>query len=51
MVAAVPTFAPRLPTPTARLGDTRGPQAKRFTNPERSNDLDDAIRYLGGNDE
>lgn len=33
------------PTPTARLGVARGPQAKRYTNPERSNDLDDAVAY------
>lgn len=36
-----------LPTPTARLGDARGAQAKRYVNPERSNDLDDAIKWLG----
>lgn len=36
-----------LPTPTARLGDSRGPQAKRYLNPERSNDLDDAMAWLG----
>lgn len=35
-----------LPTMTARLGDQRGPQAKRFTDPKRSKDLDDAIAYL-----
>jgi DNA (cytosine-5)-methyltransferase 1 len=33
------------PTPTARLGANRGAQAKRYTNPERSNDLDDAVAY------
>ncbi len=39
----------RLPTPTARLGREGGgaAQAKRYTNPERSNDLDDAIKWLG----
>jgi hypothetical protein len=31
------------PTPTARLGDQRGPQAKRYFDPARSNDLDDAV--------
>lgn len=36
-----------LPTPTARLGESRGAQAKRYTNPERSNDLDDAVAWLG----
>ena len=36
-----------LPTPTARLGDDRGGQAKRYTNPERSNDLDDAVLWIG----
>jgi hypothetical protein len=36
-----------LPTPTALLGDSRGAQAKRYLNPERSNDLDDAIAWLG----
>jgi hypothetical protein len=36
-----------LPTPTARLGDQRGAQSKRYTNPDRSNDLDDAIKWLG----
>lgn len=36
-----------LPTTPARLGDNRGAQAKRYTNPERSNDLDDAIAWLG----
>lgn len=35
-----------LPTPTARLGDSRGAQAKRYLNPERSNDLDDAVKWL-----
>lgn len=33
------------PTPTARLGQNRGPQAKRFLDPRRSNDLDDAVAY------
>jgi hypothetical protein len=31
------------PTPTARLGTARGPQAKRYHDPARSNDLDDAV--------
>jgi hypothetical protein len=32
------------PTPTARLGsEQRGPQAKRYWNPQRSYDLDDAV--------
>ena len=35
------------PTPSARLGDQRGPQAKRYHNPERSNDLDDAVAARG----
>ncbi len=30
-------------TPTARLGSARGPQAKRFSDPKRSNDLDDQV--------
>ncbi len=36
-----------LPTPTARLGRENGgsAQAKRYTNPERSNDLDNAIAW------
>lgn len=36
-----------LPTPPARLGRENGgsAQAKRYTNPERSNDLDDAIAW------
>ena len=33
------------PTPTARLGDNRGAQAKRYLNPARSNDLDDAVAF------
>ena len=33
------------PTPGARLGMQRGPQAKRYANPERSNDLDDAVAW------
>lgn len=39
----------RLPTPTARLGRDNGggAQAKRYLNPDRSNDLDDAIKWLG----
>jgi hypothetical protein len=36
-----------LPTPTARLADERGPQAKRYVNPDRSYDLDDAIQWIG----
>jgi DNA (cytosine-5)-methyltransferase 1 len=35
------------PTPTARLGDQRGPQAKRYFDPARSNDLDDAVAAMG----
>jgi hypothetical protein len=35
------------PTPTARLGHRRGPQAKRYFNPARSNDLDDAVAAAG----
>jgi hypothetical protein len=35
------------PTPTARLGEHRGPQAKRYLNPARSNDLDDAVAASG----
>ncbi len=31
------------PTPTHRLGTPRGPQAKRYHDPKRSNDLDDAV--------
>lgn len=37
-----------LPTPTARLGDQRWAQAKRYTNPARSNNLDDAIAWTLG---
>lgn len=33
------------PTPTSRLSQQRGPQAKRFTDPKRSNDLDDAVAF------
>lgn len=33
------------PTPTARLGTQGGPQAKRYLDPKRSNDLDDAVAY------
>jgi hypothetical protein len=33
------------PTPQARDGDQRGAQAKRFLNPERSNDLPDAVAF------
>jgi hypothetical protein len=38
------------PTPTARLGAQRGAQAKRYSDPKRSNDLDDAVaaRGIGG---
>uniref|UniRef100_A0A6M3L0K8 Uncharacterized protein n=1 Tax=viral metagenome TaxID=1070528 RepID=A0A6M3L0K8_9ZZZZ len=31
------------PTPQARDGDNRGAQAKRYMNPQRSNDLPDAV--------
>lgn len=34
---------PAMPMPTARLGDQRGPQAKRYFDPARSNDLDDYV--------
>lgn len=33
-------------TPTGRLGTPRGPQAKRFTDPKRSNDLDDQVAHV-----
>lgn len=35
-----------LPTPQGRDGSHGGPQAKRYLNPERSNDLDDAVAWL-----
>ena len=35
------------PTPSARLGTARGPQAERYFNPQRSNDLDDAVAAMG----
>jgi len=35
-----------LPTPTARLGTPRGAQAARYSDPERSNDLDDAVLWM-----
>ena len=35
------------PTPTARLGAQRGAQAKRYSDPARSNDLDDAVAASG----
>ncbi len=35
------------PTPTARLGEQRGAQAKRYSDPKRSNDLDDAVAASG----
>lgn len=35
------------PTPTARLGTPRGAQAKRYSDPRRSNDLDDAVAATG----
>lgn len=35
-----------LPTPTARDGNHGGPQSARYLNPDRSNDLDDAIHAL-----
>ena len=37
----------RWPTPTARLGEQRGAQAKRYSDPKRSNDLDDAVAAAG----
>lgn len=36
----------RWPTPQARDGDHRGAQGKRFLNPERSNDLPDAVDHV-----
>jgi hypothetical protein len=33
------------PTPTARLGNRRAPQAKRYKNTDRSYDLDDAVAW------
>jgi len=36
-----------IPTPTARLGEPRGPQAKRYFDPARSNDLDDYVAATG----
>jgi hypothetical protein len=35
------------PTPTARLGTPRGAQAARYSDPRRSNDLDDAVAASG----
>lgn len=35
------------PTPTARLGTPRGAQANRYSDPKRSNDLDDAVAAWG----
>ena len=35
------------PTPSARLAPARGPQAERYFNPQRSNDLDDAVAAMG----
>jgi hypothetical protein len=35
------------PTPRARLGAQRGAQAKRYSDPARSNDLDDAVAASG----
>lgn len=37
-----------IPTPTARLGGERGPQAKRYFDPARSNDLDDYVAAFPG---
>ncbi len=39
----------RWPTPQARDADQRGAQAKRYWNPERSNDLPDAVAASGIN--
>ena len=39
--------AVKWPTPTARLADQRGAQAKRYSDPRRSNDLDDAVAATG----
>lgn len=44
--AEAPVDGRWLPTPTARLGDQRGALASRYVNPERSNDLDDAMAWL-----
>lgn len=38
-------FVRMWPTPTHRLGTARGPQAARYTDPRRSNDLDDAVAH------
>jgi len=50
-VALYPTATGRpvtnWPTPTARLGAARGPQPKRYFDPARSNDLDDAVAASG----
>ena len=46
-LAGVVMMREKWPTPTARLGENRGAQAKRFHNPERSNDLDDAVAASG----
>jgi len=40
-------YARMAPTPTARLGSPRGAQGKRYTDPKRSNDLDDYVAHLG----
>lgn len=39
----LPSAVAHIPTPTARLGGERGPQAKRYFDPARSNDLDDYV--------
>jgi hypothetical protein len=36
-------YVTKWPTPTARLGQARGAQPKRYLDPARSNDLDDAV--------
>jgi len=41
------TVAAMWPTPTARLADERGPQIKRYKDPQRSTDLDDAVAASG----
>lgn len=43
----LPGAARKWPTPTARLGAQRGAQAKRYHDPKRSNDLDDAVAATG----
>lgn len=44
--ASACSSSPMMPTPTARLGDSRGAQGKRYLNPDQSNVLDDAVDAL-----